>query len=135
MEKKIAYTGIILNKDSHAIAMNMAIENGHTGWKLYAHHCTLCMGRLENLDMLGTEVSMIVDAIGENADALALSVILPNAIIEYGNFKKTGRRPHVTLSVAPGGKPADSNKIIKWKLTTRVVLTGTIQEVEYFPKS
>jgi hypothetical protein len=97
-----------------------------SGWKMYCHHMTICMGPLpEHLKQyLGTPQKLEVTHIGVSDKAVAVRVI---------GFDSKNKIPHVTVAVntAGGGKPFDSNKITEWTaIETAIKLNGEVKELE-----
>lgn len=84
-------------------------------WKIYCHHMTFVYNDqsperqkfAEEIDkMLGTKCLLYIDSIGVSDRAIAFGV---------GNVKTQNEHSHITVAVAPGAKPVESNNIINWK--------------------
>jgi hypothetical protein len=76
-------------------------------------------------DMLGTPTELTVEAFGESERASAVKVKVTNV----PSFNKV---PHVTLAVAPGARPVDSNFIREWRdwpEKDRIQLNGRLEQV------
>jgi hypothetical protein len=80
--------------------------------------------------MVGRKVSMVVIAVGQSREALAVRVVLPQKAYMEGDFAEGFRKPHVTIAVAPGSKPYFSNRIEEWKETDSFTIQGTVREVK-----
>ena len=81
------------------------------GWKLYCDHCTILHRTHENQDIrkyldliIHHPVKFHVIGFGVSDDAIAALVDLPSE----------NKISHITLAVAPGHKPVESNNIEDW---------------------
>lgn len=81
------------------------------GWKLYCNHCTILHKSHKNqesrkyLDLIcGHPIKFYVIGVGMSDDAIAALVDLPSE----------NKISHITLAVAPGHKPVESNDIEDW---------------------
>ena len=96
------------------------------GWRVIAHHATVNMGPLEKgpmADVLpGTEVRLQITHVGKSARALAVRV-------EGDLFRSANQIPHITVGVAPGAKPVESNDIVDWIPVKPFHVVGVLQEV------
>lgn len=82
-----------------------------TDWKLVCNHCTILHKRHKNqeirkyLDLaVGNVVEFTVTGIGFSDKAIAVSVDLPSE----------NKVSHITIAVAPGHRPVESNDIVNW---------------------
>lgn len=98
---------------------------------------TVCLGSLKaalaakvrgldgmELSMLGSPVELFVEGVGQSERAYAVKV--------RGSVGCFNKIPHVTLAVAPGHRPVDSNTITEWRdwpEKDRLQLNGTLQHV------
>ena len=98
-------------------------------WKIYCHHMTIVYNDgsdikqklAEKLEpLVGTVETLNVVGIGISDRAVALK-------IDYRTANKTS---HVTVAVAPGAKPVESNDITDWKQTENFELKGILSYVE-----
>lgn len=110
-------------------SIRLPIHVRDNGWKVYCHHMTINMGPLpEHLkSYLDSEQKLEAIAIGVSDKAVAVKVIGTMA----GHSKND--IPHVTIAVnvPNGGKPVDSNKIVKWvKLENPIKLSGIVKELK-----
>lgn len=92
-------------------------------WTIYADHCTLMHHSMPASDFipsafldlfLGKMVEFNVIAYGKSENALAAMVDLPSL----------NRISHITIAVAPGHKPVESNEIIDWTYIEPFRLSG-----------
>ena len=81
------------------------------GWTIHCNHCTLIHRTCKDqtivpfLDLfLGRTVCFHTVAIGRSENVIAYAVDLPS-------MNKTA---HITVAVAPGHKPVESNEITEW---------------------
>eukprot|EP01122_Echinamoeba_exundans_P004749 TRINITY_DN14990_c0_g1_i1.p1 TRINITY_DN14990_c0_g1~~TRINITY_DN14990_c0_g1_i1.p1 ORF type:complete len:452 (-),score=98.70 TRINITY_DN14990_c0_g1_i1:39-1370(-) len=136
IEELVTYTAVVLNeKSKEKLRKRFPTPDG---WTPYAHHMTVCLGSLKaalaakvpgldglTVDMLGTHTDLYVEAFGESERAQAVKVKVTNV----PSFNKV---PHVTLSVAPGCRPVDSNFIREWREwpeKDRIQLSGRLEQV------
>lgn len=97
-----------------------------SGWKMYNHHMTICMGELPDYlkQYLGTKQKLEATHIGISPMAVAVRVT---------GFDSKNKIPHVTMAanIKGGGKPVMSNDIKDWKaLESPIKLTGEIKELQ-----
>ena len=110
-----------------------------SGWTIYAHHMTICLGSLSDARSNGNPVSddlqssirqlkakdrgtLKVVSIGKGRGVVALGVI---------GCPSVNKVPHITLACANGHKPVESNSIDTWEqLSEFYTLTGFIREFE-----
>lgn len=97
-----------------------------TDWRLVCDHCTILHKRHKNqeirkyLDLaVGNVVKFTVTGIGFSDKAIAVSVDLPSE----------NKVSHITIAVAPGAKPVDSNLIEDWRYILKEKFTGTFLKV------
>lgn len=113
-----------------------AIPNG---WKIYAHHMTICLGGLLAARSNGNSLSgdlqdsirrlkakeqktIKVVSIGKGKGVVALGVV---------GCPSVNPVPHITLACANSHKPVESNAISSWEqLSDFHVLTGCVKEFE-----
>lgn len=134
---KIMYSAILLDEKSQLKLEKLAEDikvNGvrlpmlvrDSGWKMYNHHMTICMGALpEHLKQyLDSPQKLEVTHIGISDKAVAVRVV---------GFESKNKIPHVTIAVniKGGGKPVNSNDIKEWKLLdTPLKLSGAVKELQ-----
>lgn len=125
--RKAIYFGIFLDDESKARIMKAVGGIIPDGWRTICDHCTLSFG-----DPSGSpEVhDYIVENLGRKVDLLAVSLgssHLAIAVAVDGNLKSRNTIPHITVAVAPEGKPVDSNKITRWEpLGNGIPISGTV---------
>ena len=128
--KRISYTGIILNEQSKRKLYKLIKGMIPDGWIIYMHHITLNLGEAkpEIIPYLNTTSRFRVISLGQNDMALAAGIE-----IIYPNIKSDKKIPHVTIAVNPnGGKPRMSDDIKKWyPINTKIYFSGKIEEVPF----
>ncbi len=124
MEKKVTYSAIVLDEKSRSkILSNLFIPDG---WKIIAHHCTICLKGLpdEWKDRIGETIQITATEWGKTQKAIAIKI---------DDFERLmPGTSHVTVAINEeiGGKPKDSNEIDSWHfMGTTLNLTGTIEEL------
>ena len=131
------YSAIVLDEKSQLKLEKLAEDikvNGvrvpmlvrDSGWKMYNHHMTICMGTLpEHLKQyLGTVQKLEVTHIGISDKAVAVRVT---------GFDSKNKIPHVTVAVniKDGGKPVMSNEIKDWmSVESPIKLSGEVKELK-----
>jgi hypothetical protein len=87
------------------------------------HHMTINMGPLKMAGYkVGDEIELKVISFGVSKDAVAAEVKPPFPI-------DTKSRPHITIAIAVGGTPFNSNKIQDWRECEPITIKGVVQEV------
>ena len=122
MNESIAYTAVVLDKNSHDLLVSKMKHHIPEGWVVYCHHMTINMGAYKIRDEVGKQVTLTVSSIAHDDKVVAVQV--------HG-YPSSNSQPHITVAVnkAGGGKPKDSNTLKKWESTPPIRLTGTITEV------
>ena len=130
------YTAILLDERSKAELKRLAYHwfNEIRDWKLYCHHLTLNMGKLNtelnSADVLDKEVVIQVDAVGMNDYAAACRAT--KFVTTCGTeLKSKNKVPHITVAVNShgGGKPVMSNDIDWWIPITPKNFCGKVVEI------
>lgn len=140
MDKNWQYYGIFFSdkekellyrKASQYLDLPFMFENYYFDidtWKKYCDHVTIVYNDgnpekqkiAERLDQLvGNEVSMMVTHLGVSDRAIAFKV----------DYKTTNKISHVTVAVAPGAKPVESNYITDWEEIDVFYISGKINKV------
>ena len=127
--KNIAYSAVVLTDESHAKLLKVFGKMIPEGWKPYAHHMTIKMGKLET----GSKEEEDMD----NKELITLTVLdyaIDDLVIAVGveGYPTNNAKPHITLAVniEGGGKPFFSNKLTDWKpIGFPLKLTGIVTEV------
>jgi hypothetical protein len=120
------FTAAVLIPTSHArivkeVRKEMEIP---ADFEKIAHHFTLHMGRANEIDLLGSHVTLIANSIAFNDKVIAVG------LSEDAFCKTSNKNPHITIAVnrAAGGKPKDSNDLQDWKPIKPIVLFAVIEE-------
>jgi predicted kinase len=121
-EKKVLYSAVVLDDKSHKLLLDIFSDMIPPDWKTFAHHMTIAFGKgVENLDELGTTVTLKVVELGISDMAIAARV---------EGYKSNNAIPHITLAINPnGGKPVMSNQIKDWKPIKNFDITGIVTNI------
>jgi hypothetical protein len=121
-KKTISYSAVVLDYESSESLLNKFNGEIPDGWKKYAHHMTIALGKaVEDENLLGSTQTLIVTQIGKSDMVMAVRV---------EGFPSKNKIPHVTLAVNPeGGKPFMSNKIEEWKDIEPFEITGEVRNI------
>ena len=121
-KKTISYSAVVLDHDTSELLLNKFDDEIPDGWKKYAHHMTIALGKaVEDEDLLGSIQTLIVTQIGKSDMAIAVRV---------EGFPSKNKIPHITLAVNPdGGKPFMSNKIEEWEDIEPFEITGEVRNI------
>ena len=120
--KTISYSAVVLDHESSESLLDTFNDEIPDGWKEYAHHMTISLGKaVEDENLLGSVQTLIVTQIGKSDMAVAVRV---------EGFPSKNKIPHVTLAVNPeGGKPFMSNKIEEWEDIVPFEITGEVRNI------
>ena len=121
-KKTISYSAVVLDHESSELLLNTFKGEIPDGWKKYAHHMTIALGKaIEDENLLGSSQILTVTQIGKSDMVIAVRV---------EGFPSKNKIPHVTLAVNPeGGKPFMSNKIEEWKDIEPFEITGEVRNI------
>ena len=121
-KKTISYSAVVLDHESSELLLNKFNGEIPDGWKKYAHHMTIALGKaIEDENLLGSSQILTVTQIGKSNMVMAVRV---------EGFPSKNKIPHVTLAVNPeGGKPFMSNKIEEWKDIEPFEITGEVRNI------
>ena len=121
-KKTISYSAVVLDHESSELLLNKFNGEIPDGWKKYAHHMTIALGKaIEDENLLGSSQILTVTQIGKSDMVMAVRV---------EGFPSKNKIPHVTLAVNPeGGKPFMSNKIEEWKDIEPFEITGEVRNI------
>ena len=121
-KKTISYSAVVLDHDTSELLLNKFDDEIPDGWKKYAHHMTIALGKaVEDEDLLGSIQTLIVTQIGKSDMAIAVRV---------EGFPSKNKIPHITLAVNPdGGKPFMSTKIEEWEDIEPFEITGEVSNI------
>lgn len=108
------------------------------GWRIHCHHATIVFNdgsltarlrRLLSKRFYGMRGMVIADAVGISDKAVAVRLIDRKGKARGHGFRTRNKVGHVTVAVAPGARPVDSNAITEWKrLDEPVYLPSVIGE-------
>jgi len=130
MKNNIEYYGLVLEPSTHERLVRIYANYIPTGWRLFCHHMTIvhAADRRKDLQadaffMLGENHSMIIHAIGISDRAVALRVVT--------DVHSAKEIKHITLAVAPGAKPVESNQITHWERIPYETVFGVVTAVPF----
>lgn len=125
------YYGMFLDDKSKNKLINTFASIIPEGWRVIAEHMTVIYNdKSENAEQwaslcekqVGTTAVLMGTHIGISDRAIALRVI---------GYQSNNANPHITIAVAPGAKPVESNQITDWqKLETPIYLGATLQSYD-----
>ncbi len=121
-KKTISYSAVVLDHESSELLLNKFNGEIPDGWKKYAHHMTIALGKaIEDENLLGSSQILTVTQIGKSDMVIAVRV---------EGFPSKNKIPHITLAVNPeGGKPFMSNKIEEWNDIEPFEITGEVRNI------
>ena len=121
-KKTISYSAVVLDHESSELLLNKFNGEIPDGWKKYAHHMTIALGKaVEDENLLGSIQTLTVTQIGKSDMVIAVRV---------EGFPSKNKIPHITLAVNPeGGKPFMSNKIEEWNDIEPFEITGEVRNI------
>lgn len=126
---KVLYSGVVLDASSRESLLAALKGRIPAGWKPVAHHMTTAFGKELAAGLAGKKGNLKATHVGfdEKLGVLAVRV--------ESDIPSENATPHVTVAVAPHGKPANSNKIADWKpLPAPIALSGTAEDVRAKPE-
>lgn len=105
----MSYTALVLDSRSRDTAVNRARgrKGIGEGWREIAHHVTLAMGDKRAKFKAGTR-RLVATHFGTLEGRVC-------AFRVSGADDSENAIPHVTVAVAPGAKPVESNQITNWQ--------------------
>ena len=135
------FVGLELDADSCKQLLNVFGDFLPSGWQVFAHHMTICLGSLADARSNDTEASEeLQESIRQlrPSDGLVLqpvSVGKADGVIALGviGCPSVNRVPHITLACAKGHRPVESNKISQWSALPAdklIALTGNVREYQ-----
>ncbi len=125
----MSYMAVVLTEESqnHLVATFEHMWGSERGWKTFAHHLTMHMGKAKEEEqiLIGEFATLVVDAVAGNEMVKAVRVVLPEEIQTKNDV------PHITLAVnrEAGGKPVMSNQLKDWEPVDPIRLRGRVEEV------
>lgn len=135
MKKKWIYYGIFFTENQQKALLkraNTILKELNKGdiplsWQTYCEHMTIIYNNksvereeiAEGMElMLGNIYSLHINSIGISDKAIAFGV---------DNFETQNKTSHITIAVAPGEKPVESNNISNWiKLEKGFTIKGRL---------
>lgn len=123
------YYGVFLDQGSRRellefVAKHVSIPDG---WKMYCDHMTIIYN--DGSDNAEKWASAIEPKIGQRAmlDITEIGVSDRCIAVKVSGYPTNNKIPHITVAVAPGAKPVESNSITNWKpVTTGITILGTV---------
>lgn len=114
------FTAIVLDSDSVTLAEEVARRHGLIpfAWDFKCHHVTLAMGKSDFI--IGEEREMTVTHRGQTSGRVS-------AFRVAGAGDSTNKVPHVTVAVAKGARPVESNQITEWQEIEPFQISGKIE--------
>lgn len=124
------YYGMFLDDKSKEKIMSVLGGHVPADWKVYCDHMTIIFN--DGSDnartwaslcekQIGTTAVLMVTHIGISDRAVAVKVI---------GYQSNNANPHITLGVAPGARPVESNQITTWvKLNSPIYVNTTLNVV------
>lgn len=131
MNDKWLYYGVFFDENAKKFLERKArkILEIPEGWRLYFDHMTIVFndGSEEKQEIansleevLGNQEKLIINKVGLSDDAIAFGI---------SNYKTQNKQSHITIAVAPGSKPVQSNDIKMWMPIEEFYVKGTIKKV------
>jgi len=129
--RNIAYSGIILDKESRYELLNKFSDIIPDDWEIHAHHMTICMGELPTIyrDYREEEIELTVTHLGISDDAIAVKVKGFFAL-SRGKNEVDERVQHITIATNPPNSPKISNDITDWEEIKPFKISGIVKEIE-----
>ena len=114
-KNKAHFWSAVINKDEQTKLLNAVGDKIPEGWTLFAHHMTVAFGKPksdETRNIIENELGQYKEltAVKLGLSDMAMAVEIETNVPSDNNLK------HITIAVAPGGKPVMSNKITNWEL-------------------
>lgn len=119
----ISYTGVVLDERSVQL-LKKKFDYYISPLTPMADHMTIVVGELrpDEKEILGQEVELLVNELGQGDGVVAAGV--KTDIVVYD------KKPHITLAVEDGIRPAASNEITNWRpIRHPFTVRGVIKEV------
>lgn len=127
MKKTWIYTGLFLDEESKNRLLKAFDEYIPDGWTTYAHHVTMSFNNdVSKQDEVFNDFKE--KFLGKNSAATVVSVGTSDRAVAVmvGNILTDNKRAHITLAIAPGARPVESNDIVDWEpLFNPIFVTGT----------
>jgi len=119
------YTAIVLDSRSRDLVISRArgLRITSAGWREIAHHVTLCMGEKPGKFKRGQSRRVVATHYGVTDGRVC-------AFRVKGAEDSENALPHVTVAVAEGAKPVESNAIAEWKELEKEQIFSLVGKVE-----
>lgn len=125
------YYGMFLEPGAKVLLMDTFKDVVPEGWKPYCDHMTVIYNDGSENAMewgetcekqLGTKTVLTATELGVSDRAIAVKVT---------GYPTNNALPHITVAVAPGAKPVESNQITNWKpLDRQLSLSAVLNKIE-----
>jgi hypothetical protein len=117
----MSYTAIVLDEDSAALVKKEGGRYRETpyGADFKCHHVTLAMGADATFPV-GKRRILTVTHIGCVEGRVSAFRVL-------GADDSKNKVPHVTIAVAKGAKPVESNQIVEWREVLNFSISGKVE--------
>lgn len=117
----MSYTAIVLDADSRVLAAEVAGRYGIAPiqWDLKLHHVTLAMGAPSGFKIGEERVLTVTHAGRVEGRVTAFKV--------EGAGDSANKTPHLTIAVAKGAKPVESNQITDWREIQPFTIRGKVE--------
>ncbi|CAE7308960.1 Tiparp [Symbiodinium sp. CCMP2592] len=117
------FTGLELDAESCKQVLDTFRDLVPSGWQVFAHHMTICLGSLADARSNDSEVSREVrESIRklkptDSLELLPFCMGRADGVIALGvlGCPSVNLVPHITLACAKGHRPVESNKISNWR--------------------
>ena len=135
------FTGLELAAESCKQVLDTFGDMVPSGWQVFAHHMTICLGSLADARSNDCEVSREVQESirklkpNDRLELLPFCIGRADGVIALGvlGCPSVNLVPHITLACAKGHRPVESNKILNWRsLPSEKLLpvTGHVREYQ-----
>jgi len=123
LETTVTFTGVKLDRPSKDTLKE--IFTPPPEWSVHIDHVTIKLGAytLADKEKFGYEIGDVV-----NFHAIELGMSDKAMAVKVEGVLSTNKIPHVTLAVAPHGKPKNSNDIKEWMPMPKIPLSGVVKE-------
>lgn len=128
------YSGAVLAESERDRLWNHVVAQGKIDpvwqkWQRKCHHMTTNLGYIDSgpaAHLDGQEVTLRIDAVAVDPKSLKVAAV---RVVE-GPPVGTGKTPHVTLSVGPGGAAKNSGDLTDWVEIEPIEVKAKVGSVE-----
>ena len=130
------YYGMFLDEGGKTTLLDALRDIVPSDWKPYCEHMTVIYNDgsenaakwAESCEKeLGKRVVLMVTELGVSDRAIAVKV---------SGYPTNNAIPHITVAVAPGAKPVESNRISNWRKYSEIPgLSATLKRIDKKPKT